>query len=47
MGVTYFFFQGLQQVKSYFKILKPCQKTGNCFGESLQGGKVVKELQIF
>ena len=28
----------------WMSFLKPCQKTGKCFGESLRG---VKELQIF
>ena len=46
-GCHPFFFKEQLQVKSYFKILKPCQKTGKCFGESLRGGEVVKELQIF
>ena len=39
------FEENLQEKTSVY-ILKQCRDTGQCFKESLQGGNVVKNLEI-
>ena len=47
-GCHLFFFSGVAASKIIIQNPETMpKKTSNCFGESLQGGKVVRELQIF